>query len=157
MALPLTDAVLKEKAKSVGAVNGRLRRLIHHMQQTMHALKGVGLAAPQVGESIRLFVTGIRQGATGALVVVNPEVRRISVETEVAMEGCLSHPGKFLPVERAKFLEIEYVTPAGKVKTLKAAGFLARVIQHELDHLDGLTIEQTAQKQEEAPSAKDQS
>jgi len=148
MALPLTDTVLKEKAKTVGAVNGRLRRLIRHMQQTMYALKGVGLAAPQIGESIRMFVTGIRQGTTGALIVINPQLKRVSVETETMMEGCLSHPGKMLPVERAKFLEIEYTTPGGKVKTLKATGFLARVIQHEMDHLDGLTIEQTAKKEE---------
>lgn len=153
MALPLDPRVLTQKAAPVEKITGRVRRLIKHMQQTMYGLRGVGLAAPQIGEAIRMCVVDARQGATGRLVLINPSFKRISVETEVGMEGCLSHPGKLLPVERAKFIEIEYMSTGGKQKVLRAGGWLARIIQHEMDHLDGLTIEQTAQKKEETTNA----
>lgn len=156
MAIPLDPKFLMEKAAPVAVINGRIRKLAKHMQQTMYGQRGVGLAAPQVGEAIRMCVVDARQGATGRLVLINPAIIRFSVETETGLEGCLSHPGKFLPVERAKFLEIEYTSLGGKRKTLRAGGFLGRVIQHEMDHLDGLTIEKTAKKQE-TTNAKDQS
>ncbi|MBR4641652.1 MAG: peptide deformylase [Selenomonadaceae bacterium] len=128
------DPVLKKICTPVDKINKRLRKLLDDMAETMYASEGVGIAAPQVGESIRVCVVDVDKKNRYDL--INPVItfREGSV---VDNEGCLSCPDLFGDVERAEKIRVEYIGRFGKKKTLEAEGLLARCIQHELDHLDG--------------------
>jgi len=128
------DPVLKKICAPVDKINKRLRKLLDDMAETMYASEGVGIAAPQVGESIRVAVIDVDKKNRYDL--INPVItfREGSV---VDNEGCLSCPDLFGDVERAAKVRVEYTNRFGKKKTLEAEGLLARCIQHELDHLDG--------------------
>jgi len=128
------DPVLKKICAPVDKINKRLRKLLDDMAETMYASEGVGIAAPQVGESIRVAVIDVDKKNRYDL--INPVItfREGSV---VDNEGCLSCPDFFGDVERAAKVRVEYTNRFGKKKTLEAEGLLARCIQHELDHLDG--------------------
>jgi len=128
------DPVLKTVCAPVEKVTKRLRKLLDDMAETMYASEGVGIAAPQVGELIRVCVVDIDKKNRYDL--INPVItyREGSV---VENEGCLSCPNLFGDVERAAKIRVEYISRFGKKKTLEAEGLLARCIQHELDHLDG--------------------
>lgn len=128
------DPVLKTVCTPVDKITKRLRKLLDDMAETMYASDGVGIAAPQVGESIRVCVVDVDKKNRYDL--INPVItwREGSV---VDNEGCLSCPNLFGDVERAEKIRVEYVSRFGKKKTLEAEGLLARCIQHELDHLDG--------------------
>lgn len=129
------DPILRQKAEPVAEVTGEIRRLIADMVETMHDEIGVGLAAPQVGASLRLLVMDDGTGRARAL--VNPEIadRRGCV---VAEEGCLSIPGIFADIERSEWVRVEAADEDGKPLSLELRGFPARVVQHEMDHLDGI-------------------
>jgi peptide deformylase len=114
-----------------------IRTLVSEMLETMRASEGVGLAAPQVGRSIRLFVAEVN-GKDYSF--INPFITARSESKIVFEEGCLSLPGQFLPVERAERITVEYDDMDGTRKSMEADGFLAIVIQHEHDHLDGTLI-----------------
>jgi peptide deformylase len=129
------DPVLRQKAKPVGEITPEIRALVADMVDTMHDEVGVGLAAPQVGVSIRLFVMDAGKGATRAL--VNPRIVE-RTGAVVAEEGCLSLPGIFADVERAEWVKVEATDLEGQPVVLEGRGMLARVFQHELDHLDGV-------------------
>jgi len=128
------DPVLKTVCAPVEKIDKRLRKFLDDMAETMYASEGVGLAAPQVGESIRACVVDVDKKNRYDL--INPVItyREGSV---VDNEGCLSCPNLFGDVERAEKIRVEYISRFGKKKTLEAEGLLARCIQHELDHLDG--------------------
>ena len=128
------DPVLKEISAPVEKIDKRLRKLLDNMAETMYASEGVGLAAPQIGELIRVAVVDVDKKNRYDL--INPVItwREGSV---VDNEGCLSCPNLFGDVERAEKIRVEYTNRFGKKKTLEADGLLARCIQHELDHLDG--------------------
>ena len=128
------DPVLKEVSAPVDKITKRLRKLLDDMAETMYASDGVGIAAPQVGESIRVCVVDVDKKNRYDL--INPVItwREGSV---VDNEGCLSCPQLFGDVERAEKIRVEYTSRFGKKKILEADGLLARCIQHELDHLDG--------------------
>jgi peptide deformylase len=113
-----------------------LRWLVREMFVLQHHLEGVGLAAPQVGLSLRLAVIDSGQG--DPVVLLNPELLDRSDETETGGEGCLSLPWLAAPVERATAVKVRTHDLAGEPRVLEADGYLARVIQHELDHLDGV-------------------
>ena len=107
-----------------------------NMAETMYAANGVGLAAPQIGQSIRLVVIDV-EDENGLLTMVNPEI--IKKEGNIVdQEGCLSVPNVFGDVERAEKVTVEFLNRWGKKKRLTASGLLARCIQHELDHLEGV-------------------
>lgn len=128
------EKVLKEQAAPVTKIDRRLRKLLDDMAQTMYAANGVGLAAPQVGASLRMIVV---DAGEGLIELVNPVV----VEREgceLGNEGCLSIPGVYGEVERSAKVRVEGVTREGRKVSLAAEGFLARVLQHEIDHLDGV-------------------
>ena len=128
------DPVLKKVCEPVKKIDKRLRKLLDDMAETMYANEGVGLAAPQVGESIRAVVVDVDKKNRYDL--INPVI----VEREgsvVDNEGCLSCPNLFGDVERAEKIRVEYTSRFNKKKTLEAEGLLARCIQHEIDHLDG--------------------
>lgn len=129
------DPVLRQRAGEVEEVTDLHRKLIKDMIDTMRAAPGVGLAAPQIGVLERIFVWEVedRHGA-----VVNPEIIDRSTETATDDEGCLSLPGLTYPVERAAEVTIRGLDEHGRPIELAASEFLARIFQHEIDHLDGI-------------------
>lgn len=128
------DPVLRQPARPVERVTRVHRRLIEDMIETMHAAPGVGLAAPQVGVSERIFVWE-HEGEAGA--VINPTVVSLAGDS-IDEEGCLSIPGIYFPVARSEVARIEGVGADGGPFVLEGTGFLARILQHETDHLDGV-------------------
>ena len=130
------DPVLRRRAREVEAVTPDIRRLVDDMTDTMYDEVGIGLAAPQVGSSLRLMVVGDEQGQ-GVQALVNPVIAaqggRVTAE-----EGCLSLPGIFAPVTRAEWVTLEAQDLDGVPVSMTARGLRARVFQHEIDHLDGV-------------------
>ena len=132
------DSVLHEKARVVDAITPDIDRLVNDMIETMYAAPGVGLAAPQVGEPLRIFVVDISIGRdpNGLMVLVNPEfLERDGVQLED--EGCLSVPGFNATVVRPVRAVIKALDRDGHERHLEADGLLARAFQHEMDHLEG--------------------
>ena len=136
------DPRLKEVAKPVDNVDDAIRQTLNDMLETMYKAQGVGLAATQVGISKRLVVMDIANPNEGEkpapMKFVNPVVTEESGEIVPFQEGCLSVPGSFEDVERPATCTVEYLDENGKPQTLKAEGFVATAIQHEIDHLDGI-------------------
>ena len=143
--IPLTTAdnpILREKAKKVTSIDAGIQKLIDDMVETMHAAHGVGLAAPQVGVPLRLAIVQLpaedEDPMAGKLIVlINPEIIKSAGEQTVD-EGCLSVPGYVGTVRRAQKVTVKAVDRRGKPYRLKAEGFLAEAIQHEIDHLNGV-------------------
>lgn len=130
----LGSPVLRQQSAEVPSVNADVRRFIDDLFETMDAAKGVGLAANQVGVATRVAVVGVEDER---LAMVNPVI--VSAEgTDRAEEGCLSIPDAYGEVERAERIVLEAVDRDGKPFRLEASGLLARAIQHEVDHLDGI-------------------
>ena len=129
------DPVLRQVAAPVADITPEIKRIIADMTETMWHQVGIGLAAPQVGLSYRILVMDDGQGAAQAL--LNPVIdsRSGTVREE---EGCLSLPGIFAEVERARTIRVSAVDIDGKPISFEASGLKARVVQHELDHLDGV-------------------
>lgn len=143
--LPILEApnpLLKAKAAPVERVDDELRRLAGDMLETMYDAPGVGLAAPQVGVMKRLFVLDIADRKRGEpadpMTLVNPEVVWDSGDALPLEEGCLSLPGQFADVARPSAVRLRYLDLEGQARELDADGLLARCVQHELDHLDGV-------------------
>lgn len=132
------DPVLEQEASPVTSFDARLKTLIENMRETMYAAPGVGLAAPQVGESIRLIVVDPTAGEKPGnfIAVVNPEIVREEGEI-VFEEGCLSVPGFNEEVDRARAVTVTGQDVNGKDLRIDAEDFLAVIFQHEIDHLDG--------------------
>ena len=132
------EPVLRKKCKRVEKIDKKIKKLIVDMAQTMEKNQGIGLAAPQVGVLKRVIVVQTDFKGRRILGLVNPKIVKRSREKEVDIEGCLSFPGIFLEIKRAKEIEVEGLDINGKEIQLKAKGLLARVFQHEIDHLDGI-------------------
>jgi len=130
----LGDPVLRVPTKRVEAFDDALRRLAADMTETMHTAPGVGLAANQVGLSISCFVYDDREGNTGF--VVNPELSELEGE-EAMDEGCLSIPGPYHPTTRALRVRLRGLDLEGQPVDVRAEDLLARIFQHETDHLNG--------------------
>jgi peptide deformylase len=130
------DPVLRRRAEPVKAVTPEIRRMVDDMIETMYDEVGIGLAAPQVGISLRLMVVGHDNGRE-ARAVVNPVITEQGGEV-TAEEGCLSLPGIFAPVTRAEWVRLEGQDLDGQPVSIRARGLAARVFQHEMDHLDGV-------------------
>jgi peptide deformylase len=157
MILPILeygDPILRAKGKMIENVDDRLRELAANMIETMHAANGVGLAAQQVGEALQLTVLDVspvedrpstlkldgkdvEAKAAMPLVLINPEIE-LRGATEVGVEGCLSFPEITGDIERAKSVIVRAQTLEGGAIEIEAGGFLARAIQHEGDHLNGI-------------------
>jgi peptide deformylase len=131
------DPVLKTRAARVKEFDDALLRLTEEMLVTMREREGVGLAANQVGRLRRVLVAGIEEDE---YVLINPVIEARSDETEVLAEGCLSIPGILVDVERPVAVTVSGQDEAGKEIRFEAEGLLARVFQHEIDHLDGVLI-----------------
>jgi peptide deformylase len=136
--LRLGDAVLQEPAVPVDAITPEIQTLIDDMIETMYAAPGVGLAAPQIGRSLRIFVVDISVGRTPAdlIVMINPEfVERDGMQLED--EGCLSLPGFTSTVARPSRVVMKGLNREGDEQQIEGTGLLARALQHEMDHLNG--------------------
>jgi peptide deformylase len=128
--------VLRRKAKKVSRFDAYIERLVHDMFETMRAAPGVGLAGPQIGESIRVLVAEYEDESVA---LVNPEIIKRSDETLLGTEGCLSIPGIVgEDVPRAAAVTVKARNPHGKEVRISAEGWFARILQHEIDHLDGI-------------------
>ncbi len=132
------DPVLRTPAKPVAGITGETRQLIADMFETMYAEEGVGLAAPQVGVSDRVIVVDPHLDDFERFALINPEIVRASKETEKGEEGCLSIPGLRDLVERSLSVTVRGLTEQGEVREFDAEGLVARIIQHEVDHVDGI-------------------
>lgn len=130
------DPVLRERAGPVTQFDPTISSLIERMAQTMYDSKGVGLAAPQIGVSLRVVVADVGEGLTA---VVNPEIVEDNGE-ESMEEGCLSVPGAQVEIPRTRSIVVKGLDGEGRELTLRAENLLARVIQHEVDHLNGVLI-----------------
>ena len=132
------DPVLRMRAHDLAEFDDDLKRLVSRMAELMHDARGVGLAATQVGIVRRVFV--FQRGEDDVVAVVNPVITERSSETETSDEGCLSLQGVTAPVERALRVTLEAKDENGGDVRLELEGHPARVVQHELDHLDGVLI-----------------
>lgn len=137
------NTILRKKAEEVGKVTPEIRELIRKMKKIMRESKmpAVGLAAPQIGISKQIFVAEILydDGERGTFyAMINPRIISASKEKDKMEEGCLSILKDYAEVERAKKIVVEYLDEMGKKKTIKTSGILARIFQHEIDHLNGI-------------------
>ncbi|MBW4650014.1 MAG: peptide deformylase [Kastovskya adunca ATA6-11-RM4] len=136
----LGDRVLRQPAKRVAKVDDSIRQLVREMLQTMYSADGIGLAATQVGVNKQVIVIDCEPDnpTNPPLVLINPAIKKFGRALCDAQEGCLSIPGVYLDVQRPEEVEVAYKDENGRPRTLKADGLLARAIQHEMDHLNGV-------------------
>ncbi len=130
------NPILKETAKPVTVFDKKLKFLLENMKKTLYEANGVGLAAPQIAVSLRIFVAD--DGVSGYEEYINPEWVPVGEEKTIDVEGCLSVPDLYGEVERYSEVLVKYQDRHGKKKQKKASGLLARCIQHETDHLNGV-------------------
>lgn len=138
--LQLPNPILKEKAIKVSRLTPELKDFIVNMVETLYAKHGVGLAAPQVGRSIRIIVFDETPEQHAPKVLINPEILSHSNKKATAIEGCLSCRGSEMEVDRYQRIKVRGQDLSWETITFAAEGLLARVIQHEVDHLNGITI-----------------
>ena len=131
----LPDPVLRQKTKKVSTIDNSIQRLINDMVETMQQVNGVGLAAPQIGVSLRVVV--LQMPGEEPVAIINPEIVKRSGEQEVT-EGCLSVPGYAGEIKRSASVTIKGRDQNGKEMRIKADGLLAQALEHELDHLNGI-------------------
>jgi peptide deformylase len=150
----LPDPVLRRKARPVTTFDKKLQTLIDDMIETMREAPGVGLAAPQVGISELVVIEYAEDDDEGEdtedadkpakpkqlFVIINPEIVKTSEEKVMGVEGCLSIPGLIGEVERHEALQVKALNRHGKMVKIKAEGWLARIFQHEIDHLNGVVF-----------------
>jgi len=137
----LGEPVLRAPAQPVADVDDEIRTLVEDMLETMYHSQGIGLAAPQVGISLRVIVVDLGdadEDDAGVVALVNPRVAEASRKTDRAPEGCLSIPGLEEVVERPAHVRVEGLDPEGAPVSMEVSGLLGRAIQHEIDHLDGI-------------------
>jgi peptide deformylase len=135
-----TNQILRSKSVKISRFDKKLWKLLEDMKETMYKTDGVGLAAPQIGLNIRVVVCRFNHGTSHETVVemINPEITSISEEKEDGEEGCLSIPGKFDHVHRHTSLTVKFLDRKGRETVLKLKGFNARIVQHEVDHINAM-------------------
>ena len=136
----LGDDVLRKNAKRISKVDHSIRYLAKEMLQSMYAAKGIGLAAPQIGINKELLVIDVNfeDSAAEPLILINPEITAYGSTLNSYEEGCLSIPGVYLNVVRPSTIKLRFRDEMGRPRKMKADGLLARCIQHEMDHLNGV-------------------
>jgi peptide deformylase len=137
----LGDEVLRTPAEDVTELGPEIERLIDDMWATMYHAEGIGLAAPQIGVSLRVMVIDVRESdeeGGNRLALVNPRIVEASKKMAKGVEGCLSIPGMEEVVERPKSVRVVGTDPSGTPVEVEADGLFARALQHEIDHLDGV-------------------
>jgi len=138
--IKLPDPVLRKKAQPFERVDDETRQLAADMLETMYEAPGIGLAAPQVAVSRRLIVIDIAREdePKSPIVMVNPEILNLDGEPRVHEEGCLSIPEIYAEIERPGQCRVRYIDEAGALQELDCEGLMSTVVQHEIDHLDGI-------------------
>lgn len=131
------DKLLRKKSQEVPSITPNVVRMLDRMLETMYDFNGVGLAAPQVGILKRAVVIDIGEDGPGPLKLINPVILERSGEQDGA-EGCLSCPGMWGMVKRSQYVKVKALTPEGDEIIIEAEDFLARALQHEIDHLEGV-------------------
>ena len=136
----LGNGALRQSTSRIGKVDDSVRELTRDMLRSMYAARGIGLAAPQVGVHKQLLVLDLdlENPTTPPLVFINPEIISCSASVETYEEGCLSIPGVYLNVVRPSAIILSFRDEMGRPRKMKADGLLARCIQHEMDHLEGI-------------------
>tara|TARA_A100001015_G_scaffold286544_1_gene355371 strand:+ start:329 stop:853 length:525 start_codon:yes stop_codon:yes gene_type:complete len=140
--ITVPDEILKKISEPVVNIGFNEKKLIKDLFETMYNSKGIGLAAVQVGILKRILVIDVssKDQKKNPMSFINPIIRKVSDETSVYEEGCLSIPDTFIEIERPKICEVEYIDFNGKKKIFKCEGLLSTCIQHEINHLDGKLI-----------------
>ena len=140
--ITVPDETLKKISQPIEKVGVNEKKLINDLFETMYSSKGIGLAAVQVGILKRILVIDVssKDERREPLSFINPTIKKISYETSIYEEGCLSIPDTFIEIERPKTCEVEYIDIDGKIKNLKCDGLLSTCLQHEINHLDGKLI-----------------
>ena len=133
----LPDPVLRQKAKKVSGLDPSIRKIVASMIETMHAANGVGLAAPQVGVSLRIAVIRLPEENAEQIILINPEIVKKSGEREIE-ERCLSVPGYCGKIKRAVSVTVKGRNDQWKEIRIKADELLAQALEHEIDHLNGI-------------------
>ena len=147
----LGNAALRQTGRHISKVNDSIRDLAKDMLRSMYSAKGIGLAAPQVGIEKRILVIDLdmENAANPPLVIINPEIISSSASLETYEEGCLSIPGVYLDVIRPSSIKVSFRDEMGRPKKMSADGLMARCIQHEIDHLNGvLFVDRVSDKEE---------
>lgn len=140
-----TEILLKKTNRVKDPLAKEIQALLPEMVETMRREKGIGLAAPQIGQSIRL---AIAEADDKIIFLINPEITSSSQEKILFEEGCLSLPGEFFPIVRSVEITVRYQNEKGLPKKIRATGLLAIIIQHQVDHLDGIIIANRYKKQQ---------
>ena len=140
--ITVPDEILKKVSEPVEKVGINEKKLIDDLFETMYKSKGIGLAAVQVGILKRILVVDVsnKDKKKEPLSFINPIIKKMSDETSIYEEGCLSIPDTFIEIERPKICEIEYIDINGKKQNLQCDGLLSTCLQHEINHLDGKLI-----------------
>ena len=140
--ITVPDETLKKISEPIEKVGKNEIKLIKDLFQTMYQSNGIGLAAVQVGILKRILVVDVssKDEKKKPLSFINPTIKKISNETSIYEEGCLSIPDTFIEIERPKICEVEYIDIDGKMKNLKCDGLLSTCLKHEINHLDGKLI-----------------
>ncbi len=140
--ITVPDEVLKKISDPLEMVGESEKKLAKDLFETMYDSKGIGLAAVQVGVLKRILVIDVssKEEKKNPLCFINPIIKKISDETSIYEEGCLSIPDTFIEIERPKICEVEYIDLDGKLKNIKCDGLLSTCLQHEINHLDGKLI-----------------
>ncbi len=132
------DPILRQKCEEIKEIGEEIKKLVNNMEEAIVRNQGVGLAAPQIGIKKRIIMVRTGPQESDIFALINPKIIRKSQETEIGEEGCLSFPGVFLKIKRAKEIEIEGLDISGEKVIINPKGFIARIFQHETDHLDGI-------------------
>lgn len=134
------NPILRAVSEPVKKFDVSLKKFAKQMKEAMIGANGLGIAAPQVGKNIRIFLVtfDVKTPQERMVFMVNPEITFFSDEKEMGEEGCLSLPGEYGQVERSKTVKVEFLNLEGSRQMLEVSGLNARVVQHELDHLDGI-------------------
>ncbi len=134
------NPILRTMSEPVKKFDSGLKKFAKDLKNTMMATDGLGIAAPQVGKNVRMFVVALNHGSQNEIVLtmVNPEIREFGEEVLVAEEGCLSLPGQYGKVERFKQVRVQFFDLDGERQILELSDLNARVIQHEIDHINGV-------------------
>ena len=140
--ITVPNDILKKTSDPIENVGETEKKLVNDLFETMYNSNGIGLAAVQVGILKRILVidVSIKEEKKNPLCFINPVIKKISDETSVYEEGCLSIPDTFIEIERPKICEVEYIDLDGKLKNISCDGLLSTCLQHEINHLDGKLI-----------------
>ena len=140
--ITVPSEILKKISEPIEKIGTNEKKLVKDLFDTMYASKGIGLAAVQVGILKRILVIDVstKDEQKNPISLINPIIKRLSDDTSVYEEGCLSIPETFIEIERPKICEIEYIDLDGNKKEFKCDGLMSTCVQHEINHLDGKLI-----------------